>query len=255
MHDGYFEAAFYLDKVLGAGASRYFDKLRRLSRSQSLDSLIATINQWAGIPVALAPVAPAPTPSEKWVPCSHWTGGDRKCATCEKHAAAVAEAVSHAETVADAAQIEADLAHKVHGTMRRAQDMYLNFRPFVQKRMHAECDKHTGGTQYNLFDDVESLVWQNVAARIETYKDQGLKRGAMAWLKAVVYSTVSDHFRAQYQDKRDVRKEAALGAEETVTDPSAPFVTIHASPTRPEGAGVDPDEVSVSAAMQRACLR
>jgi hypothetical protein len=162
---------------------------------------------------------PRPLPAsepEQWSPCKHY-GGTRECDRCRKP---VPE-------------------------LRRAQQMFDQHRRFVLDRLDKEFPQHFGGRparEYSRFNDLEQEVWANVTARISTFTpNPGLsKDGALAWLTAVVHTTIADHLKHLTRKKRDVRKERPLREANAAT-----FADEHnstwafAEPVRPGGSGPD----------------
>lgn len=218
MHDQtskYFDATQYARRVLGNDAEQYFPHLHQLSRHNSLDELLATIDGWR--PATPAPV-PTPTSapeSPRWTPCRHF-GGDRLCKRCvtENTRAGIIYA----------------------GAMAKADAMFKEHRAFVQYRIKAELFPWTNGPDHPEFDDIEQKVWQTVAARIATYEDTGTP---MAWLKVVVHSAVIDYIRRTFAGKRGATVTGPLDFDPA----SEPLL---ARPIHPAGAtpAVDGDSLS-----------
>jgi DNA-directed RNA polymerase specialized sigma24 family protein len=71
-------------------------------------------------------------------------------------------------------------------------------RTFVRNRVRVELYRYHTGNQ-NLHEELEMDCWEKVATHIDQYRDLGLKRGAWAWLKHIVFSTVTDHFKVAYR--------------------------------------------------------
>ena len=121
-------------------------------------------------------------------------------------------------------------------------------RQWVKFRIGREVAKFTQGAAYEHFEEVESQVWLNVAARIESYVDNGTPKG---WLTSVVFSTVQDWFAHQHAGKRDVRREVQDLAAIDNYDPEP-----YARPKRPEGSCPDMDSdlktAALAAGMERA---
>lgn len=140
---------------------------------------------------------------------------------------------------------------KASASMRKAQEMWDKYRKFVRARCRAEMRKYTESGEVNeaQLDDMEMAVWKQVAAKIDQYKDRGLKHGPLAWLKTVIFSVVNNYYRDSWRQCRDIRKETSL--------PSADLLTTgtYAKPIRPKGASIDADEVNLEQTWRDACFR
>jgi DNA-directed RNA polymerase specialized sigma24 family protein len=116
---------------------------------------------------------------------------------------------------------------------------------FVRKRIHAEILPWTGGKSYPKFDDLEQETWWLIARQIKQYAPEPETGKPFAWLRTVVHSAVVDHFRSEYSQKRDVRKEVPTDFDKdrgiaNPTDPMLPPQSVHPQGAEPYGSG-DPD--------------
>src|ERR1039458_569997 len=223
--------AEYSDLVLGAWLN-----FRKHDDSVQADTISAAwgIRRFKKLPRLQPRVQPTatvvPQPVKPWVPCVHWGGTRTDCVTCSK-------GEPHAQR------------------MRYAQDMWTDHARFVRQRLRAEILPWTGGVQYEHFIDLEAQFWFNVAARIESYlpmmnsAGEAIPQATKAWLRAVVHSTVTDHFRAEWglrsdQSKRDVRREVQFldTGDRGIPNPGDP---MFAKPVSPAGSAPDEMEVDV----------
>ncbi len=199
----YFDAANYATSK-GISSTEQYEELHKLARSSSLAQLRETVDGW----VKEQDVQPIlkglpPQSQDAWEPCSHWnhtriTPSTRLCPTCQRE-----------KFEAFAEKTEGGPQLKTHaGCMRMAEEMWLDKknRKFMRRTVRQACRKYTGGKSYEQQDDLVQQVWDNVLKRIGGYKDQGLKHGAVAWLKSVAHSTVLDWFKGEYRQCRDARK-------------------------------------------------
>jgi hypothetical protein len=161
--------------------------------------------------------------TEPWTPCQHWKADGVTCPTCLKQVPP--------------------------GVLARVQRMYESkvgeggYRPFVLSCLDKEIPKRIGGRNartYSGFADLENEVWQRVTKGIVDFEERpGLADGGIpAWLTAVVHSTVADHFKGEFREKRDIRKTIPLDgrAHDLVVpdSPVSPPDTATAVPVKPE---------------------
>jgi hypothetical protein len=156
-----------------------------------------------------------------WEPCPHW-GGRRPCAVCQQET----DELSGSSGLSSVAT-----------NMARAQALWLDLptRTFVRNRVRAELYRYNT-TDGNLLDELEMDCWEKVAARISQYRDLGLKRGAWAWLKAVVFSTVTDHFRVNIRRNQLAPMEPLIFDDKSTPDDHDRRLADRdcpAAPTRP----------------------
>lgn len=236
----YVDAATYARQRLGDLSASQYQELRSLAQTSSRIELHDLIDAWAtkGAPDPLADTwrtiktqlpepepqveAPVPAPTLEQLPpppvpplmrtseCRHF-GGNWFCWQCKR----------------ENAEAKVVLA----GVMHLAQEMFEKHRAFVRDRMHTELTPYTNGESYPLFDDLEQQIWAGVTARIARYEDRSQP---LAWLKTVVHSVVTDHFKRVWAKKR--------GA--AVTEPLVGDVPdyLPAQPTRPPGAAPDTEK-------------
>ena len=155
---------------------------------------------------------PQPTatvvPSKRWEPCAYWRGE-----VCTVHQHAVSNT-----------------------SLAQAQDMFSHFQFFVRKHLGAALMAYTDGKAYEKFTDVEQEVWWAVVARMMTYRPLQNEKGEdmpQAWLKSIVRSVVSDHFKGKHRQKCDVRKEVQFfdnAANRGISNPDDP-PPAHPTPT------------------------
>jgi hypothetical protein len=135
-----------------------------------------------------AKVLASQTKIEPWTPCQHWkVGNGFMCPTCLKRVPP--------------------------GVLARVQQMYENkvgdggYRPFVLSCLDKEIPERIGGRSaraYSGFADLENEVWQKVTKGIVDFVERpDLAGGGLpAWLTAIVHSTVTDHFKGEFREKR-----------------------------------------------------
>jgi Sigma-70 region 2 len=190
----YDQACDYAISALGAEtASQYFPRLKKFSRFAPLEDLYALIESWQQ-PIPKITL-PEPPPPEPWSPCKRWHfGGDKSCDYCtlkDKKAGLIyAGANAIAQKLFEAPVSEGGC------------------RPFVRQRIHAELLPY-GGRPYS-FDDIEQKVWASIAASIAGYRDA---ETPLAWLRPLVHGVVIKHFRDQWRQMRDFRKEEQFDIE------------------------------------------
>lgn len=180
----YLDAATYARQILGDDvATKYFERLHKLARTNSPAELQSIIRGWIPpLPKPLPEPEPEPVPQapvpQGVGPCAHY-GGTWECERCriENTKAAV----------------------RLAGAMALAEQMYQQHRKFVLDRMHTELAPFTNGKPFEGFDDLEQDVWRSVASRIARYEDRSTP---LAWLKHVVHGTVVDHFKRAWAAKR-----------------------------------------------------
>jgi hypothetical protein len=125
--------------------------------------------------------------------------------------------------------------------MARAQAMWLDVptRKFLRNRVRAELHRYNTN-DLNLLEELEMTCWEKVAERISQYRDLGLKYGAWAWLKRVVFSTVTDHFKVAYRRNEIAPMDSLTpdNADQIVSDHDRRLAVgfCPAAPTRPVGA-------------------
>jgi hypothetical protein len=161
---------------------------------------------------------------EPWTPCQHWKAGNGfMCPTCLKRVPP--------------------------GVLVRVQQMYENkvgeggYRPFVLSCLDKEIPKHLGGRNartYSGFADLENEVWQRVTKGIVDFVERPdlAGGGISAWLTAIVHSTVADHLKGEFREKRDIRKTVPFdGRAHDLAVPDSPISppdTATAVPVKPE---------------------
>ena len=208
--ENYFNATEYARLVL-RDAPSYFPRLHELSRTNTLDEMIAIIDSWC--PALPRPIPLVPT-STCWTPCKHF-GGDHECPRCVRE------------------NTKAGLIYA--GAMAKADEMFKQHQAFVRRQIHAELLPFTQGKPYQEFDDLEQKVWQNVAAHIAGYADTGTP---LAWLKIVVHNTVVTYWRDRLAAKRGEWKTGQFPERYDIVNPASPIsvpaqsTAIHIDPAK-----------------------
>jgi hypothetical protein len=100
------------------------------------------------------------------------------------------------------------------------------------------------GRKLDLADELHAGIWLHITENWPKYKDQGHKRGPMAWLGTVSVNFIRDCFKIE-ENRQRLRPTESLGGNPEEEDETAYRYTeekLPSRPVRPSGYGPMPDE-------------
>jgi DNA-directed RNA polymerase specialized sigma24 family protein len=249
----YFDACDYACARLTGNAPRYFPRLHELAKVNSLEELKAIIDSWGP-----APRPPTPPPGH-WTPGSTWGQSVRverdrgiiwklKCACGKNFELSTNDTVPESRrkcptcVLADElSEAKKEIVAKLEATNTTVLAWHRAHDKLIWGRVHKVL-RERGIQNPDLARELHALCWVKITERADQYRDQGFK--VSAWLGTVATNTVREYFKGQYAEKRDVRKEVPLVAEDSrdaAAPPTKPEEVLPAKPVRPEGSSFNND--------------